>query len=71
MAFTLSLQDVAIAAAIANKTLTLVQRKDRWGDDYVAINDEHGIIEVADDGTSAMERVREVQMRMKEKKPGN
>ena len=64
MAFTLSLQDVAIAVAIQNKTLKLVKQQDRWGDYFVAIKDEQGTIEVADDEGAAMERVLDIQMRI-------
>jgi len=67
MAFTLSLQDVAIAAAIRNETLTCEVCVDRWGDSFIAIKDEHGTIEVADDHGAAMQRILEVQMRIAQK----
>ena len=64
MAFTLSLQDVAIAAAIRNETLICEVCVDRWGDTFIAIKDEHGTIEVAEDHGEAMARVLEVEARM-------
>ena len=67
MAFTLSLQDVAIATAIRNETLTCEVRADRWGGTFVAIKDDRGIIEVADDAGAAMQRYLEVETRMAQK----
>lgn len=71
MVFTLSLQDVAIAAAIRNETLTCEVCVDRWGDTFVAIKDDHGTIEVADDAGAAMQRVLGVEMRMAQKEVTN
>lgn len=71
MAFTLSLQDVAIAAAIRAKTLRIESCVDRFGDNFIAIKDQHGTIEVADNHFVAYRRVMDIKMRLYEKKPGN
>ena len=55
----ISATDVAISLASKAGTLTLVERASRFGGVYVAIGDEHGIIEVADDMKSAQRRVEE------------
>lgn len=56
MAKFLSSTDLAIALAAKRGTLRLVERPSRFGDTFVAIEDEHGIIEVADDMASAQRR---------------
>jgi hypothetical protein len=43
----LSATDVAIARAAERGTLSLVERPSRFGDTYIAIADDHGLIEVA------------------------
>ena len=55
----ISATDVAISLAAKAGTLTLVERASRFGGVYVAIGDEHGIIEVADDMDAAKRRVEE------------
>lgn len=60
MAKFVSTTDVAIALAAKAGTLSLVERASRFGGTYIAICDECGIIEVADDMTSANARVEEV-----------
>lgn len=52
----LSATDVAIARAIERNTLRLVERSYRFGP-FIAIEDAHGIIEVADDMAEANRRV--------------
>jgi hypothetical protein len=56
---TLSGTDVAIAMARRDGTLKLNERPSRYGGTYVAICDEFGIIEVADDMAAAERRVDE------------
>lgn len=55
----LSATDVAISLAAKAGTLTLTERPSRLGGTFVAIGDEHGIIEVADDMAAAQKRVEE------------
>lgn len=55
----LSLSATCLAIAVASKrgTLRLVVRQSRFGDEYVAICDEHGIIEAALSEDEAKTRV--------------
>lgn len=55
----ISATDVAISLAAKAGTLTLTERASRFGGVYVAIGDEHGIIEVADDMAEAIKRVED------------
>lgn len=44
---TLAVQDVAIAEAMRNETLSIVERfSDRFGEPYWLISDNHGVIEI-------------------------
>jgi hypothetical protein len=63
MAKLLSATDLAIALAAKAGTLTLTERPSRFGDTYVAIGDDRGIIEVADDMTAANTRVESITRR--------
>ena len=56
----LSATDVAIAIAAKRGTLSLTEREGRFGP-YVAICDDHGLIEVADDMAAAQARVAQVE----------
>lgn len=57
MAKFISSTDLAIAIAAKSGTLTLTERPSRFGGTFVAICDEHGIIEVADDFHTANARI--------------
>lgn len=54
---TFSATDYAIRAANASQTLCLVERPSRFGGTTVSIEDAIGVIEVADDMSSALARV--------------
>lgn len=60
MAKFLAATDLAIAVAAKRGTLRLVERPSRFGDTFVAIEDDRGIIEVADDMVAAQKRVEAV-----------
>lgn len=60
MAKFLSATDLAIALAVKAGTLTLTERPSRFGDTYIAISDEHGLIEVQNTMAEAEARIREV-----------
>jgi hypothetical protein len=53
------LSSTCIAIALASKagTLNLVERTSRFGDTFIAIEDDHGIIEVADNMLAAQNRL--------------
>lgn len=55
----LSLSATCLAIALADKhgTLRLVERQSRFGDTFVAIEDDRGVIEVANDMAEAQRRV--------------
>jgi hypothetical protein len=53
----LSATDVAIAIAAKSGTLRLVEHVSRFGDTFVAIEDDFGVIEVADTRQEADARV--------------
>lgn len=55
-----SATDYAIALAARRNTLSFVERPSRFGGTFIAISDEFGVIEVADDLSSAQKRVQEV-----------
>jgi len=54
---TFSATDYAIRAASASQTLRLVERPSRFGGTTISIEDAIGVIEVADDMSSAQARV--------------
>ncbi len=58
--FTLSATCVAIALASKQGALRLVERPSRLGGTYVAIEDDRGLIEVANDMAEAKARVASV-----------
>jgi hypothetical protein len=62
--FAVASQDLAIALAIRENTLRLVERPSRFGDTYIAIEDAAGIIEVALTRAEADARVAEVRRRV-------
>lgn len=53
----LSATCLAIAIAYKNGTLKLIEKTSRFGDTYIAIEDDRGIIEVAGDMNEANARV--------------
>lgn len=53
----LSATDLAISVAAKRGTLALTECASRFGGTFVAIEDEHGIIEVATDMQAAKARV--------------
>jgi len=57
MTLLLSATDVAIASASRRGTLSLIERPSRFGDTYVAISDDRGLIEVALTMAEAQTRV--------------
>lgn len=54
---TLAIQDLNIAIALESRTLTVCERPSRLGGTYVAISDEHGIIEACLDMAEAEARI--------------
>jgi hypothetical protein len=64
MAKLLSATDLAIALAVKAGTLTLTERPSRFGGTFVAVGDDHGIIEVADDMLAANARVASITQRV-------
>jgi hypothetical protein len=58
---TLSATCLAIALAANAGTLQLVERPSRFGDTFIAIEDAHGVIEVALTRAEADERVSAVK----------
>lgn len=63
MTVCLSATDVAIAVALQFRTLRVVDRKSRFGGYYTAIEDNHGLIEIANDQAEADKRISEVRDR--------
>jgi hypothetical protein len=64
MAKFLSATDFAIAVAVKAGTLTLTERPSRFGGTFVAVGDDHGIIEVANDMAAAHVRVAQITGRV-------
>ena len=62
---TLSLSATCLAIALADErgTLRLIEREDRFGDTFIAIADDHGTIEVAEDMASAEARINALRQR--------
>jgi len=63
MAVPLSSACLAIALADERGTLRLVERASRFGDTFVAIADDHGTIEIADDMAKANARVEALRVK--------
>lgn len=63
MAFSLSSACLSIALADERGTLRLVERTSRFGDTFVAIADDCGTIEVANDMAEANHRVEMLRQR--------
>ena len=60
---TLSATCLAIALADEAGTLRFEERASRFGDTFVAISDDRGLIEVADDMAEAMARIETLRIR--------
>ena len=58
---TLSATDLAIAVALSRGTLTLTERPSRFGDTFIAIGDETGLIEVQLTAAQAEARVASIR----------
>ena len=58
---TLSSTDLAIAVASKAGTLSLTERPSRFGDTYIAIGDDKGLIEVQLTWTEAQARVAAIE----------
>lgn len=63
MAVSLSSACLAIALADERGTLKLVERVSRFGDTFIAIEDENGTIEIADDMMAANARIDALRAR--------
>lgn len=63
MALSLSSACLSIALADERGTLRLIERASRFGDTFVALVDDHGTIEIADNMNAAEERVRALRLR--------
>jgi hypothetical protein len=62
---TVSLSSACLAIALADErgTLRLIERTSRFGDTFVAMVDDHGTIEIADDMAAALARVEALRRR--------
>lgn len=60
---TLAVQDVSIARAILSNTLTVTEHVSRFGGTYIAIGDDHGLIEIQATIADAEARVADVRKR--------
>ena len=60
MAKFLSATDHAIAVALTANTLTLTERPSRFGDTFIAISDDVGLIEVQSTMVEAQARVAKI-----------
>lgn len=60
---TLSATCLAIALADQRGTLRLIERTSRFGDTFIALADDHGTIEIADDCAAAEARIAALRER--------
>lgn len=60
---TLSATCLAIALADQRGTLRLIERTSRFGDTFIALADDHGTIEIADDRAAAEARIATLRER--------
>lgn len=60
---TLSATCLAIALADQRGTLRLIERTSRFGDTYIALADDQGTIEIADDREAAEARIAALRER--------
>lgn len=60
----LSAADVALAFAMKAGTLRMVVRASRFGGEFYSLEDDVGVIEVADSHEEAVARLREIEGRL-------
>ena len=66
----LSATDVAIAAAIVSGTLSVSSHPSTLGGTYIAIEDQHGLIEVAQTAEQAEERIAAIRAAIQHQRRG-
>lgn len=60
----ISAADVALAFAMKDGTLRMVVRESRFGGEFYSLEDDVGVIEVADDHQQAVARLKEIEARL-------
>ena len=64
MTVLLSATDVAIAFALKAGTLRMVVRQSRFGGEFYSLEDDVGVIEVANSHAEAVARLKEIEGRL-------